>query len=485
METYALFRHGNCPLQTRMSAPAFHYDLKGNLGLTGDFLSSQVLPFTSTLRFSASMLQMLVQSRKAELDHSASNLSFKFRFKSDSIDDATPVHQHMPYTLSIACYRADAPDDLTPDFDIDRMLESLQSHFEHLAYFDLKSYSCKRPTPAYTGPEALSERPNGYFSNLCDQNLLKCCIDSKQISIEFQDHLKKCLASEVHQVSIKLSPFIKELITHQFGNYVIQRLAIRDLDFQRKLATFCHQSLSEIINDEFASRVIQSLIEHSPKFRLQLQHTVAHQPNMILSSNPAVHAVSTCIRNAENSSESAYVLDWLRHDPNLFWNKGFQKLLTHFVIYCSEKQLDETYSEIKIENFIESYMKVKLLAYLLINLVQRNHGPTIEALKKALKRDPAFALTTLCFKLMVAKSWEDQNSSSTQVLSEILISLGKNHTKRLWSNSKVMGCFYIYITIKTLRTNKAASLMAFIRREDIARQLKTMLRYTRSVPYNN
>ena len=203
---------------------------------------------------------MLVQSRKAELDHSASNLSFKFRYKADSIDSATPLHQHMPYTLSISCHQADAPDYLTTDFDIDRMLESLRSHFEHLACFDLKSYSCKKPTPSYTGPEALSERPTGYFSNLCDQNLLKCCIDSKQISIEFQDHLKKCPASEIHQVSIKLSPFMKELVTHQFGNYVIQRLAIRDLDFQRKLATFCHQSLSEIINDEFASRDRKSVV---------------------------------------------------------------------------------------------------------------------------------------------------------------------------------------------------------------------------------
>ena len=221
---------------------------------------------------------------------------------------------------------------------------------------------------------------------------------------------------------------------------------------------------------------MQLLVELSPTFRENLQQAIAFQPDLGLGSNAAVYIVNTCIRHATSSSESKYILDWLRRNPNLIWKKGFQKLLTQFVMYCSETQLDEVFLQIEIEKYIESYMKVKLMGFILVNLVQRNHRPTIDALKQAFNNDPTFALTTVCFKLMISKSWAEQVSATSKNLSEVLTSLSKSKTRRLCkkSHSRAIGYFYIYVTIKTLLLSQAANLMLFIRREDIDNQLKAM-----------
>ena len=445
METYGLFHPANCFIQTQNHALGCIRNLQGNLSLARTPLGKRALPLINSAELSASMLEMLVQSRKAGLDHFDSNLRFKKISKESLWISCDHRGQLMPNGASPVCHPSNSSDDMTSHYEIRQMLESLLSQFRHLICYDLRSHTGKIPIVAATDNDATVLRQPGYFAMLSSKNLLIFCTESKSLSIEFQNHLRECSFSEVFEVSQKLSPFLSQLITHELGNYVIQRLASRDTTFQERLAAFCYRSLSKIINNEFASRVMQLLVELCPTFRENLQQAIAFHPDLGLGSNAAVYVVNTCIRHATSSSESKYILDWLRRNPNLIWKKGFQKLLTQFVMYCSETQLDEVFLEIEIEKYTESYMKVKLMGFILVNLVQRNHRPTIDALKQAFNNDPTFALTTVCFKLMISKSWAEQVSATSKNLSEILTSLSKSKRRRLCkkSHSRAIGYFYI------------------------------------------
>lgn len=381
--------------------------------------------------------------------------------------------EHLIDAKGIAHQNSHPTQSMANNYDLEYFLDSLLSLFSSSSCFYLK------PKVKIKVPAAMSDNLNTNlitskkFMSMSKSELFRSSVDSKQRSLELQEHLAICTSGDVKILSERLISKLPDLMVHKYGNYVAQRLALRDVGFANCAANFCLFHLEKTLNNEFASRVLQTLSELNTSFRKELITTLIDNPHIALSSNPAVHAVCACLR-AAHPGEPLFILEWLNKNKNLLWNKGYQKVLSTCSLYCSDKQLDEIFAATELAHNLKHVIHIKLLSHLVINMVFRGHESTMRLLSASLRRYPQQVMPSTCFRQLIVKAWQDPDSKACTYIADTMTSIDTRHIGQPWTADLAASCFYMYVAIKSLVVSESNMLAAFLERRDIAIHVKKM-----------
>ena len=438
--------------------------------------------------FSGPKREMLRMVKRTALHHLESNLKIRRQRPCGLNEGLLPVCQ--PQTkkrgCSIESINIEIPTEaslknktnLLPNLNIEYLLSLLKGQFDHVRSLKLSETNTDRVPGTLTDLDCIKTAANLDLETLTKTELLNICTQSKEVSLGFQGYLAECSEEDAHLVASRVVPLIPSLIEHQFGNYVIQRLALRISDFDNSVAEYCLLKFETLIHNEFASRVLQCLIESRSSFRQEAMNYFTRSLDSGISSIPATHLVVACIKNTKVHSDLEFIPNWLQRNPSLTWNKCFQKILTAYIEPCTQPELDEIFRLSNLEKKPFNFLNCKMTTYFLTNMLLKNHQKSIDLLILLLSRQPTALFDTKCYKLLLIKLWEEGKSEVVSKLALALTNLGKLQLKNLWRKSPVF-YFYVYTTLATIQIAEMPLLINnFLSRKDLTRPLSGLIRQT-------
>ena len=425
--------------------------------------------------FSGAKLALLDLAKRVNLDHSKPNLRF-IKLMPCHIRDRNLKRQRDEVQKKKGSFETQcawSPDEVSPKsstvkLNIDTLLDALILKFQEARSYKLKDMSSERLPGTFTASECISTPLNLDLNALSDKDLVDYCTKSKLASLGLQSYLAECSQEKAEAISKILTPFIPNLVLHQFGNYVIQRVTLKELGFGQAVADHCLDRFEILIHNEFGSRVLQCLIESIPAFYTKALDYFSNNLDQGLQSMPATHLVVSCIKNARNPSDSNFVPQWLAEYPKLFWNKAFQRVLSMHIQTCSMTDLDDIFHIAKIDSKLSVLLNSKMTTFFLVNMLLRKHEPTTKAFLTALNNQPSIIFDTKCWKLFLAKLWEESNSDVTSRFALALTNLDQKLIRNFWKRPPVF-YFYVYVTLRSLQVTEMPLVDDFLKRQEVSR----------------
>ena len=408
--------------------------------------------------FSGSKQAMLNVLRKDNLDHSMLNLRFTlnrhgeavvinpqvgmiespkrgFSFETEILGTANTTTKNSPKSSIF--------------FSLELLLDLVTANLDQSKVLSTKQQTSDHVPGAFSGPEKANIPVGLELKKQPKMLLFKLSTESKEVSLGFQEHITDCSPEELESIALKLIDQIPGLIIHQFGNYVIQRLAVRNQVFQKAVVNHCIANFKKLMLNEYASRVLQCLIETEPCFYCEALPYFTKNLEKVLDNQPATHLVISCIKNFKNKSDLRFVPESILKNPKIFWKKGFQRILATYVQICSSSELDEIFEISKVRSKLNVFLGCKTTTYFLANMLLRQHKSTCDLVLDCLSKHPGQLLDTKCWKLLMTKLWEEGSSEITRRVTTTLVNM---ESRPILDLQRRFGHFnfYIYITLKSL-----------------------------------
>lgn len=305
---------------------------------------------------------------------------------------------------------------------------------------------------------------NSFLSS--SEKVLRCCIDSKEDSLSLQQQLMQYPQDIIKHICQVLEPHILELLTHQYGSYILQRLASRDSDIAEKIIKCCKGNLISIMHNNYGSRVLEHMLKLDTGFRRYLGKFFTDLPEVGIKSKPFTHVVVACIRYSTENSELGFVVRILKSHPGLIWRKRFLKILVNYSQLCTCDQLDELFNRAMVESYLISYLNIKVGAILIATIVVRGHLKTVYAIQAAIRTKASCLLMANSFTLLISNLFEKPGIVAAQKIRESLALLDISQIRTLQTSSQSRQS-YFDLTLRVLEASKSSRLNNFLSREDI------------------
>lgn len=303
---------------------------------------------------------------------------------------------------------------------------------------------------------------------------LKQCAAGKLESIAAQEYLVSLPPSELAQYSQAMEVHLESLITDKYANYVLQKTALLDDSFRSNLENFCKHNFPWLLPNEYASRVMQVLAEHSDHFRhFCLTHFRSH--SVILQSEiSAAFLAATAIRFSKSQTEIGFFGEMIELMPSLIKNKYFKRIIVSYIEKCDTVELCRTFARLKISGRVRHKLDDKYFTYIILMFVQRGCPLMLAELKEAVQREPLRILRTKHFGFLVTKLIERQDKAITLYLQSLFLQLPNHFIKSLFDYGLAdLAVFVVYALVSTLerapRPIQHAKLVAMV--QDLRRCL--------------
>lgn len=312
-------------------------------------------------------------------------------------------------------------------------------------------------------------------------DILAFCTLTKENSIRFQKYLEVCSERELARISRLFEPHYSELLVHRVGNYVLKKLVELDpVGTRDGLAAFCLARFAVLARNEFASRVIQALIELCPSVRVFALKYFAENFTECLENTAVVFLVISAIRFSGQPSETAFIKETLKKNPQLLGIKIFQRILVSYVQSCDEASLEEVSALIKPEVNLRRLLNEKFSTYIILTMLQRRVELITHVLFRSIKAGIEELFETKFFKLLISKIFELKDRELTEKISRELTALSSSQLFKLASKSTYF-LFYLFITFSSFDESRVRNFVRFFKRLSSYPALKPFLSVKSSV----
>jgi len=274
---------------------------------------------------------------------------------------------------------------------------------------------------------------------------------------------------QLQQIAAVVRHDLPYLITHKFGNYVLQKLIPVDDQLKSAVIRLACIHFDVLVINEFSSRVMQHLVENDLGFRIEALHQFAEKKDLWLKSIAALFVLSSCMRHS-TPKEYAFVVDFLlKSRPRLLASKFYKRATVSLVECLPEDRLHPVFEFISFAHSLHESLEDKYLTYVLIAFLRREHAPALELLCTAIEDDLASLLRCIYFKLLLNKLL---SLGHTRLLHRLhfslsLVSNGQLHELAAERRGEANILYSLYLV---LGTGKGMNLDAM--REVIGRYLK-------------
>ena len=293
---------------------------------------------------------------------------------------------------------------------------------------------------------------------------------SKESSICLQILITESQEKHLGNLAVLMKPYLPQLIIHPFGNFVIQRLISRHLLTLGDTINFAKEAFSDLIANEYSSRVIQVLIETCSDFRTFCLHFFRHNFDASIQSNSASLLLVACIANSRDSRLCGFVVDNLRYQPRILSNKFFKKILISFIQIASDEQMDWIAWILKVPIMISELFSRKASSATVMALIERKHQLTLEALYMHLESCPGRLFDSKFFSVSIHRHSVSIPASVARRVVWSLVSLDCAAVKKLGQSSSII-CQLLYTILALHSEEQKPMVMGFITRKDVSQLL--------------
>lgn len=278
--------------------------------------------------------------------------------------------------------------------------------------------------------------------------LIRFCCSNKEDSIAFQDFLQEADSKTLGEIGQYFSEKLEELLTDKFGNYTVQKLCYRQEEFLEQAAAFLRSRFESLVDNEYASRVMQALVDLSPSFRAFCLAKFKNSLPGILTSISAVFLISAVIKSTQDFEELAFLREMITTNPSLLECRYLKRVMVSYVDNCPDSELVDIIRALKIRGNLCSFLDDKYSAYIVLMLVQRGDKGTIQELITTIKQNPALLFGSKFAGFLLTKVIElSDNDLNTAILASQLTITPINFRRMVQSTSLDTGHFFLYLVL--------------------------------------
>lgn len=243
------------------------------------------------------------------------------------------------------------------------------------------------------------------FSQLREREILELMTSNKHTSVCLQQLLA------VVQVGSDSSPIIScvvnnlaFLIVNPYGNYVIQKLVVRNNTLLRLAEDFCIKHFAQLYDNEFASRLMQLLIEISPDFRTIAAYFFKENLQACVNGISAIFLATSILRSWNHVNQLDFVIYNLKYNlRESLQNKYMKRILVVFLDIAPDSMLETTFGLLRFETELLEHLNDKYLAFACYYFIRRGYQPAIRLLRDLISFKLCNLLVTKHFKYVMIR----------------------------------------------------------------------------------
>lgn len=300
------------------------------------------------------------------------------------------------------------------------------------------------------------------FKSLNVEKIIEMASATKESSMRLQSLISDGNFKDLAEFSEKIRPHLDSFITDKFACFVVQRLLVTYNPAIEMVEQLCIARFEELMKNEYSSRVIQLLIEKSPRFCEFSFGFIKTNFKVSISSSSACHLLVACLKNRTSKNEIDFIVDNLKKNSNLIGNRFFNRVLLTYCQVCSERQLDKLAVVMEIFGKVQKISNRKATNQIFVALLQRLHQPTIKALCDELIRNPERMFKTKYFTNSIHVATQDQPEQVMSPLFNVLSHPSLSTLDMLSRETEVLYP-YVYLLLRTCRESQkpiVANLLA-------------------------
>ena len=358
------------------------------------------------------------------------------------------------------------------------LIELLRSRLLKSRFYSInelhKPKNPKKPLSDEALSSELKTKLHALLLNSDKEEFIRLCIDDRQVSRALQIFIESCEDQVFTAVLKPIEDSIPDLIYHPLGNYALQIAAKRSPRIMERIENYCLSRLLELLNDEFASRVMQTIAEISPVFRKKILDWAGLNLGLLMETLPAVFALTAAISSTQSPGEFACIRSEILSQSarNYIKNRYFKRILMSFLEKCDESDIDRACKIYSIDKQLLAYLNDKFGAFIVVAIIRRGHRRVIDLFLKYLNSNMLDLYGTKFFKFLFFRLIRDTGLSPAMLTS--LATMHRDHVKAA-TDTRAACLFFCYLVVATLAPEHSNALIQIERVSNSYDQLRDLL----------
>lgn len=211
---------------------------------------------------------------------------------------------------------------------------------------------------------------------------------------------------------------------------MLQKIVEKDPKVRYAAEEICSKDFEQLCVDQFASRVIQSLIEMYENFRIFATDYFRQHVWKCIESMPAVYLLVAVIRLRKDDLEIDFVRKMIEDDyTQAIGSKHIKRVVVSYLIKVNEKSLPELFLLFKLRKKVNlvKLFNDKFMPYVFMTFVCKEFRPAIEMLTCYIEHNFRQLLKTKHFMFILMKvvtigTFEDKTHEHNSLALDLLIS---------------------------------------------------------------
>lgn len=305
-------------------------------------------------------------------------------------------------------------------------------------------------------------------------NIYLLCSSSKEASLSIQSYISECSQDDLEILVGKLNPRFPDMITHNFGSFVLQRLMlIHEASFVFILK-FSKEHFGDLVKNEYSSRVMQLLVEKSKEFCDFSIDIFRTKLAIGIESSSSCHILVACLKNQTNKSEGDFLVDHLRQKSGLISNRYFHRALLTYVHVGTQEQRDRVAEILGVASKLPSLFNRKATAVLVITLIHKNHKPTIACMCGQLCANPFSLFASRYFTTSIDSLTRGTSIDLQSEVFAALLTFPANLLHKISKNGDHL-CQYLFLLLSCCNDAQKTLFANFIEESRLSFPLKEII----------
>lgn len=272
--------------------------------------------------------------------------------------------------------------------------------------------------------------------------------------MQIQKYLDLCPKPQAIEVGDLVLNDFEFLSTHKFGHRIIKSMIGVHIELSNRVANYFALKFDKLATNEFASRIMQKLVDTSSAFRQYCLKRFSKNKSLWLLSIAGLFVLTSCMRSSQ-PEEYSFVTDAIfeRYD-NTIQSKNLKRVLVSVIESCNDELLDFIYRFLDMEDKIVYYFEDKFMTYILIAFMKRDYMPAIRLICRKIESDFKVLLSTTYFKLLANKMISVGTNEVLDSINFSLLQITDHQLAELCNEGQTISHIYYYafLAISSFRT---------------------------------
>jgi len=247
-----------------------------------------------------------------------------------------------------------------------------------------------------------------------------------------------------------LFPTLPRLITHKYGNYIVQMLMHRSTDCVDVVRGICIEYFEVMCSDEGGSRIMQLLVEINTTFRLYSLSRIRTSLHKYMRHISSVLLIAATFRVSRSEELDFFTYEFLKCPLLWISSKAYKRVLTSAIQVGTHSFLNNVFYALALSTRLEAFLQEKYCTTILITMVERGHTAVITAICHRLYTNCLSLCRTRYFRPLV------EQLSREPIFRTRLIPVLKHCTQYRYRITKKGDLWHLYLSY----------LLAFVERAD-------------------